>query len=104
MSDGDVRSWCSSARRVDAAKPGGGSDAVVAVRSWPTLPAAVHGEDAGHRGDLHGRQQKDARGMQARPKGRRRRLCRRRARRVQMASGGGLLAAATRDVMGDALA
>jgi len=55
-------------------------------------------------GDLHGRQQKDAQGMQARPKGRRRRLCRRRARRVQMASGGGLLAAATRDVMGDALA
>jgi hypothetical protein len=25
---------------------------VVAVRSWPTLPAAVHGEDAGHRGRL----------------------------------------------------
>ena len=52
MSDGDARSWYSSARQVDAAKPGGGSDAVVAVRSWPTLPAAVHGEDAGHRGRL----------------------------------------------------
>jgi len=104
MSDGDARSWCSSARRVDAAKPGGGSDAVVAVRSWPTLPAAIHGEDAGHRGNLHGRQQKDVQGMQAQPKRRRRRLCRRRARRVQMASGDGLLAAATRNVMGDGLA